>query len=56
MKHIMNLLITLILTGFAVGISWLTWNSPSLTNTWSILYIPWFVLTILWGRHITNKY
>jgi hypothetical protein len=53
MKHIINLLITLILTGFAVGIAWLAWND---TFAWGVLYIPWFVLTILWGNHITKTY
>lgn len=56
MKHIINLLITLILTGFAVGIAWLSWNDTVELNIWGVLYIPWFVLTILWGDHITKTY
>ena len=56
MKHIINLLITLILTGFAVGIAWLASNDTVGSNIWGVLYIPLFVLTIFWGNHITKTY
>ena len=52
MKDFLNILIVLILTAFAIGISYMQFIQ--LKSFWGVLYIPWFILAILWGIKMNN--
>ena len=54
MKHFINLLVILILTGFAIGIAYLQVSYP--TGAWFIAYIPLCVFMFLWGMKLDNDY
>lgn len=54
MKHFINILIILILTGFAVGTAIIQFND--MQNPWSILFLPIFVMMISWGVKIKDDY
>ena len=54
MKHFINIFVTLILTGFAVGISYLQLMTPD--GAWCLLFIPLIVMMILWGVKLDNDY
>ena len=56
MKHFINILVILILTAFAVGVTWVTINSHSEKNIWGILFIPLIAMMILWGYKIKDDY
>jgi len=47
MKHFINLLVILILTGFAVGIAYLQVLHPK--DVWFLAYIPLCGFMLLWG-------
>ncbi len=53
MKHFINILITLILTGFAIGIAYLQVNYE---GVWFFLYLPLLIIMMLWGDQIIEKY
>lgn len=53
MKDFMYLLITVILTGFAIGVAYLqTYHG----GNWFLLFIPLAVMMVLWGTEITEKF
>jgi hypothetical protein len=56
MKHFINILVTLILTGFAVGISYLIENSNLQNNCWGIAFVPLFFLVVAWGIKLAEDY
>jgi len=56
MKHLINLLVILILTGFTVGLTYVTIEYGSSQSPWAILYLPIFIMMICWGIKITNDY
>ena len=53
MKHFMYLLITLILTGFAIGIAYL---QVTYGEGWFLNYIPLIIMYFAWGVVIVNEY
>ncbi len=54
MKHLINILVILILTGFAVGTTLLQYYDVH--NPWSILYIPIGIFMLLWGIKLNDDY
>jgi hypothetical protein len=54
MKHFINVLVILILTGFAVGIAYLQVTHPK--DVWSLAYIPLCVFMLLWGFKLESDY
>jgi uncharacterized membrane protein YoaK (UPF0700 family) len=52
MKHVIVILITLILTGFAVGVSYLS----RFGGLYGILFIPLFILYMFWGYFLMDEY
>ncbi len=56
MKHILNLIITLALIGFGVGVTYVVAHSPSDNNAWPVLYLPLVGLYVLWGFYLKAKY
>jgi len=56
MKHLISLLVTLILVGFAVGITYISINYDSSHTRYWLLYFPLIVMMICWGIHLNNKY
>lgn len=53
MKHFINVLVILILTGFAIGITYVQINNP---GPWGLLFIPLFILMLLCGERIYENY
>lgn len=53
-KDVINLVVTVALIGMAVGIAYMT-NMPY-QNGWGVAYIPWTVLSVLWGFHLNECY
>ena len=56
MKHFINILVILILTGFAVGIAYLAYNSPNSQNSWGFLFLPLIALMWFWGEKLYRDY
>jgi len=56
MKHLISLLVTLILVGFAVGITYISINYDHPKSCYWLLYLPLIIMMILWGIHLNNKY
>jgi hypothetical protein len=54
MKHIINLLVILILTGFSVGIAYLQVNNPK--DVWFLAYLPLCIFMFLWGLKLDGDY
>lgn len=54
MKHLINILVILILTGFAVGTTVLLYYDRSVP--WGILYVPIGIFMLLWGIKLNNDY
>jgi hypothetical protein len=54
MKDFFNIFIVIILTGFAIGISYMQYTQ--LDIFWGCLYIPWIFISIAWGIKINNDY
>lgn len=54
MKHFFNILITFILVGFAIGISYMQYNQQP--SCWAVLFLPWIGFAITWGIKINNDY
>ena len=53
-KDFINILLILIITGFAVGITYV--QLLYITKPWGTLYILWFILVILLGNKLKNDY
>ena len=53
MKHFINILVILILTGFTVGVTFLQVNYG---EAWFISYIPLIVMMFVWGIKLDNDY
>lgn len=53
MKNFMYLLITLILTGFGIGIAYLQVNYG---KAWFVCYIPLMIMYFAWGMVIVDEY
>lgn len=53
MKDFINVLVILILTGFAIGISYVQINNA---GPWGLLFLPLFILMLLWGEKIYENY
>ena len=54
MKHFINVLVILILTGFAVGIAILQFND--MQHPWGVAFLPIGVMMFAWGYKISNDY
>lgn len=54
MKDFLNLIITLALIGFAVGLTLTQINDPD--GKWGLLYIPLIILYVLWGCYLNDNY
>lgn len=54
MRDFINILLILILTGFAVGITYV--QLLDINNPWCILYIFWFVLAHMLGDKLKDDY
>lgn len=54
MKHVINILVILILTGFAVGIAYLQMNDVK--SAWFIAYLPISIFMFLWGLKLNDNY
>ena len=54
MKHFINILGLLILTFFAVGVTYL--QSAAIKAPWGVLYIPLFIFFLMWGAKLNNDY
>ena len=54
MKDFFNILITIILVGFAIGISYMQYNQK--TSAWAMLFLPWIGFAIAWGVKIHKDY
>lgn len=53
MKHFINVLVILILTGFAIGICYLQINYK---EPWGILFLPLVIFMFFWGLKIYSDY
>ena len=53
-KDFINILLILIITGFAVGITYV--QLLDMNNAWCILYLFWFVLVIMLGIKLKDEY
>jgi hypothetical protein len=53
MKHFINLLVTLILTFFAIGIAYL---QVTYFQFWFLLYLPLIIMMVLWGLKLDKDY
>jgi len=51
-----NFLITIILVGFAIGLTYITYTYPHPNNAWGLLYIPLIIMMIAWGCKINDDY
>lgn len=57
MKHFINILVILILTGFAVGIAWLQYHANENNPFWWwLLYLPLLIMMIAWGEKVSKDY
>lgn len=56
MKHVINILVILLLTGFAIGIAYLVKTETSEHNAWAFLYVPWCIMALLWGCKLDRDY
>jgi|688.fasta_scaffold513496_2 hypothetical protein len=56
MKHFINILVILILTGFTIGLTWVCYHNTSKDSVWGILYVPLLILIILWGAKLNEDY
>jgi hypothetical protein len=56
MKHFINILVILILTGFTIGLTWVCYHNTSKDSVWGILYVPLLILMILWGSKLNEDY
>ena len=54
MKHFINILVILILTGFTIGIAILQVNNPN--DVWFLGFIPLCIFMFLWGLKLDNEY
>jgi len=54
MKHFINILVILILTGFAIGIAILQVNNPN--DKWFLAYVPLCIFMFLWGLKLYDDY
>lgn len=54
MKHFINILGLLILTFFAVGVTYL--QSAAMKASWGLLYIPLFIFFLMWGIKLNDDY
>lgn len=54
MKDFFNILVTIILCGFAIGISYLQYNQKP--SFWALLFLPWIGFAIAWGVKIHKDY
>ena len=54
MKDFFNIFITLILIGFAIGISYMQYNQKP--SFWAVLFLPWIGFAIAWGSKINKDY
>jgi hypothetical protein len=54
MKHIINLLVLLILTGFAIGVAYLQVSNPG--DVWFIAYLPLTIMMVMWGFKLESDY
>ena len=54
MKHFMNIFVSLVLVGFAVGITWCIMTTGR--GEWSALYLPLIIGLGFWGDHLKQVY
>lgn len=56
MKHLLNLIILCFLIVSAFGIAYLTRTTTDPRSAWPVAYLPWTVLSILYGFKIDKDY
>jgi hypothetical protein len=56
MKNFINVLVILILTGFAIGTTWVCYHNTNEKAEWGLLYIPIFIFMIVWGIKLDEDY
>jgi hypothetical protein len=54
MKHFINILVILILTGFVIGVAYLQAIHPK--DVWFLAYIPLCMFMLLWGFKLESDY
>lgn len=54
MKDFINILVTFIITGFTVGLTYVQMVQSG--TLWGILYLPLFVIMIAWGIKLDKDY
>jgi hypothetical protein len=54
MKDFFNVLITIILVGFSIGIAYMQYNQKP--SAWAMLFLPWIGFAIAWGVKIHKDY
>lgn len=54
MKHLINILVILILTGFAIGIAYLQVKDRE--SAWFIAFMPVTVMMLCWGNKLNDDY
>ena len=54
MKHLINILVILILTGFAIGLAYLQITYTE--QAWFIAYLPLSVFMLMWGIKLNEDY
>jgi hypothetical protein len=56
MKHFINILVILILTGFAIGTTWVCYHNTNEKSMWGTLYIPVVIFMAAWGAKLNEDY
>ncbi len=56
MKHFINILVILILTGFTIGLTWICYHTTNEKAVWELLYIPIFIFMVAWGVKLDEDY
>lgn len=54
MKHLINILVILILTGFVIGIAYL--QVKNMDSAWFVAFMPTVVMMFCWGIKLNGDY
>lgn len=53
MKHFINIFITLLIVGMAIGVSYLQSTNE---GPWFFLFFPLIIMMFFWGKKLTDDY
>jgi hypothetical protein len=56
MKNFINVLVIIILTGFAIGTTWICYHDTNENSMWAVLYLPLFIFMVAWGIKLDKDY